>query len=247
MFVLVLGYHYTSNYSPEKVLLKRSSGWEAYVHLAKFGLKFLYKGALFSICLIILEKLLSMIVECLFDKPINILCSPLNFASIDLYPIYLIWILLSFLLADIESQGKNEKIEEKYDELSRINGLLSIVIQSVKTSSLVKISLKSKKVYVGLVDSEQFESADLDNIVVVPFKSGYRNKDTLEIIFDCDYLEVYEKKGINFDSSDLSDLKKFRCSIRVSEIESISLFDSSYYSEFQNKYPKKIYFLKRKK
>ncbi len=44
MFVLVLGYYYTDRYSPEKVLLKRSTGWEADVHLAKLGLGFLLRG-----------------------------------------------------------------------------------------------------------------------------------------------------------------------------------------------------------
>lgn len=80
--------------------------------------------------------------------------------------------------------------------------------------------------YIGLIDSEQFESADLDNVVIIPFKSGYRDKDTLTLNLDCDYIKVYQNKSIRFDvdkSNNLSELKQFRCAIRVSEIESISL------------------------
>ncbi|QIM63432.1 hypothetical protein A1D29_09130 [Pasteurellaceae bacterium Orientalotternb1] len=71
MLVLVLGYYYTSNYSPEKVLLKRSTGWEAYVHLAKFGLEFLLKGAFLFLFFVLLECIISLISECFFDKPVE--------------------------------------------------------------------------------------------------------------------------------------------------------------------------------
>lgn len=57
--ILVLGYHYTSNYLPAKVILKRGSGWEAYVHLGKYGFSFLFNGIFSFVAFLIFLKIIS--------------------------------------------------------------------------------------------------------------------------------------------------------------------------------------------
>ena len=112
-------------------------------------------------------------------------------------------------------------------------------MQVLDLHTSVKISLKSRKVYVGIIQSEQFERVDLDNVVIIPFLSGYRDKDTLRIEFDCNYVAVYEKHVIYDNEFWLDDnnlpililasdtmprFKDFRLVIRLDEIESIFLF-----------------------
>lgn len=237
LLILVLGYHYTNSYLPEKILLKRSSGWEAYVHLGKYGLQFLLQGAVVLLIvwglLFLVEGVFRQILSW-FNVELDWLLSPLLWHEVPgiegLKWFYIFALVAGFLIATSEAKSKSA---DTYPELEKISGLFAIVIRALSTQSLVKISLKSRKVYIGLIDSEQFESADLDYILIIPFQSGYRDKDTLTLKLDCDYLEVYQQHGINLiEGKNLSGLKKFRSSIRVAEIESISLFDSDYYEDF---------------
>lgn len=116
-----------------------------------------------------------------------------------------------------------------------LDGVLNIVIHAMQKDSFVKVSLKSRKVYIGFVVSEQFNNVDLENIMIIPFLSGYRDKDTLTLITNCNYMPMYEKNqflDINYkvNSDKVDDLKML---IRVDEIETISLFDPLYYEDFE--------------
>ena len=101
----------------------------------------------------------------------------------------------------------------------------------------MRLSLKSRKIYVGLIQSEQFERLDLENIVILPFLSGFRDKDSLSITFNHNYTDVYFKNQLIPTDSQLDEqcakkLDAFRVVIRVEEIESISLFDDRYFDDF---------------
>ena len=101
----------------------------------------------------------------------------------------------------------------------------------------LRLSLKSRKVYVGLVMEEQFESGDLDYVLIIPLVSGYRDKDTLDIFFDCNYVSVYEKHGLvsedELSEEKLLKLNDFRLAIKASEIESVAFFEFSVLNEFE--------------
>lgn len=101
----------------------------------------------------------------------------------------------------------------------------------------VKISLKSKKVYVGIVYREQFEQLNFDNLAIIPMISSYRDKDTPIVTFDCNYSEVYKKHQIIDKLKDFSELEKiclsdFLISIRSAEIKTISFFNIDMFDEF---------------
>lgn len=240
LMVLVLGYHYTSNYLPAKVVLKRSSGWEAYVHLGKYGLSFLFNGIFSFICLCLFLKITQIAFNLFYHLGANY--QPFDFISwmfketgfIDgVYWFYFIIFILAFIQCHRAVTLKNNNRDEIITTLKSSNSILNLVLESTQTLTPVKISLKSKKVYVGLVDGEQFEQADLDNIVIIPYFSGYRHKDLLDVRFDCNYTEVYKKLNITLDSDEsIARLRDFRTIIRLSEIESISLFNLDYYNDF---------------
>ena len=42
LLILVLGYRYTNAIPAEKIALKRSSGWEAYVRMGSHGIRFVH-------------------------------------------------------------------------------------------------------------------------------------------------------------------------------------------------------------
>lgn len=240
LVILVLGYHYTSNYLPAKVVLKRSSGWEAYVHLGKYGFFFLFNGLFTFVFFVIFTKILQVIINIPYHlgasyQPIDLLSWMFKQVSYvgDVHCFYIIIFIFSFIQCNHSVKEKNKNKKEILESLKGSNSILNLILDATQTLTPIKISLKSKKVYVGLIDSEQFEHADLDNIAMIPYLSGYRHKDFLDIHFDCNYSMVYEKHGISPETQEGQDqLRHFRIVIRVAEIESISLFDPQYHDDF---------------
>lgn len=133
---------------------------------------------------------------------------------------------------------KQAEMDNWTSQLRSLDAILDIIIYASSEIKPVKISLKSRKVYVGVIVSEQFEHIDADNIVIIPYLSGHREKDTLVVNFDHNYLEVYKKNNNNHqpetDNTFAVDMKEFKCVIRLNEVESISLFDFKYYQDFHH-------------
>lgn len=129
---------------------------------------------------------------------------------------------------------KKEK-ESLLKQLKNQDGLLWIALEAMEKNTTVKISLKSKKIYVGMVHGEQFERMDFDNLIILPYLSGYRDKDTLKVKFDVNYADFYHKDE-QFNSEKWYEnevVANFQLSIRVSEIESISFFDVDVFNKMQ--------------
>lgn len=240
LLVLILGYIHALAVPYERVKLKRSEGWEAYVYLAKHGLFFLTAAITIVIAALffcfIIELALAQIDKTLY---LNYAYKEINFSEINLNnicviaAIVVISLFISFKIA-IRKTGQNS-----LDMLRKEDSMLNVVIESMIESRTIKVSLKSRKVYVGLVQTEQFDRADLDNIVIIPFMSGYRDDSKLRIEFDCNYIKVYQKNQIldvdNLSEQQMQNLDKFRLVIRMEEVESISLFDANYYEQFEFK------------
>lgn len=238
--ILVLGYYHVEKIPTEKAKLKRGNNWEAYVILAKHGIAHLLSGFYYLMVLVCFFVVLCLVVWWLLSKisiipPINIF---IHFLLLIAEKPFTHWVLfaLTVLVAMVSSSYMVDKFNlNNLSKLKNQDGFLNIVLEAMENGKPVKVSLKSKKIYVGAVYHEQFEQLDLDNLVIVPYLSGYRDKDTLKIIFDCNYTEVYGKYGVqeitsNPNSYHLSD---FRLNIKVSEIESISLFHQEMFDDFQ--------------
>lgn len=240
LLVLILGYTHALAVPYERVKLKRSDGWEAYVYLARHGLIFLTAAITIVVAALIICFSIEFALS-LFEKTLylNYAYQDINFTKVNLNnicviaAIFAISLIINYRLA-LAKQG-----ESSLDMLRKEDSMLNVVIQSMIEFRTIKISLKSRKVYVGLVQSEQFERADLDNIVVIPFMSGYRDDSKLRIVFDCNYINVYQKNNIldinNLSEKHMQNLDKFRLVIRMEEVESISLFDANYYEQFEFK------------
>lgn len=244
VYALILGYMDASTKPAKKNELRRKVGWEAYVYLAYNGIGVIIGGIfiylLFYIGLWILSWLLGVVASFIFSVNFNLLSwlneIISNIRYFDNNPILfhaLVVALLSWLIC--EGQKKPLTSEDDYKALMGLDGVLNIVIHAMKADSLVKVSLQSRKVYIGFVVSEQFNNVDLENIMILPFISGYREKDTLNLDANCNYMPMYEKNGFldensSVDPKKVDDLKML---IRVDQIETISLFNPLYYEDFE--------------
>lgn len=251
MLILVVGYHYARSLPSEKVNLKRSAGWETYVYLGFHGLRFLVMALVIAIILWIV----AFLVLNFFDWVCNWVCNNLSkvcnlsvriwlqrkvtfilFDDIQVYHVLVAvfaWALCQSEIKDKEKQGNTLIVEN----IRNYDGLLRLVIEAASMQKPLRLSLKSRKVYVGLVMEEQFESGDLDYVLIIPLVSGYRDKDTLDIFFDCNYVSVYEKHGLvsedELSEEKLLKLNDFRLAIKASEIESVAFFEFSVLNEFE--------------
>ena len=241
LLILVLGYRYAESVPYEKVKLKRSDGWEAYVYLAKHGLVFI------TIAAIIVAAILLIFfgIEYFLSKNDLTLYLDKTYENISLTKktnnnigVFAAIVPISFFVCSRVALWK--KSDNWRPILKKEDSILNLVIEAMDEVKEVKVSLTSRKIYVGLIQSEQFESADLDNIVIIPYMSGYRDKDKLRLEFDCNYISVYRKNGLipgepteNLNKKHMENLNSFKLVIRMDEVESISLFDPSYYKQFE--------------
>ena len=258
LLILTLGYTYAVSVPSEHNKLKRSDGWESYVYLASHGLTLLIVTTLKTLVATIGDLLLLKALECILAKNgrtlylndfFEFLIST-NFLEINAVTIFIMSFMGIFVAHECyEKIIRNQDSIKHLDQLRKEDSVLNIVIEAMLELKTVKISLKSGKIYVGLVQSEQFETLDLDTIVIIPFISGYRD-DKLRIIFDCDYLSVYRQNGILpsdnvLNKEHLKNLDSFRLAMKMDEVESISLFSAKYYRQF--KFKKSDFFTKLKK
>lgn len=244
--ILVLGYHYVNQAPAERATLKRGNNWEVYAILLKHGLFYMLFGALLTLGIFVFLIVGFLVIQ--QKNNVNVLIYIPYFADVKNFPYFWqmatsIFATSAFLLGWCslkirEYRSKDYwqlKNKELLQQLKNQDGLLSIALEAMEKSIPVKISLKSKKIYVGVIYSEQFEQMDFDNLIIIPYLSGYRDKDILRVVFDVNYTEFYTKKGLFNDEAVYKDklLAEFRLSIRVSEIESISFFDKDAFDEMQ--------------
>lgn len=118
--------------------------------------------------------------------------------------------------------GKDSKILLMYD-LLKDSPLDAELCQSYINNEPVLISLSSRKVYVGVATSlgEPNESEGMDQeISIAPLMSGYREPQTLNVVFDTYYENVSAGNDL-------------MVTIRQELIDSVSKFDFDVYQAFQ--------------
>lgn len=247
LFILVLGWRYTEAIPAERAALKRSNNWEGYVRLARHGLILTFWGILLYAFLFVIGLVALMLVSLIFRLfgISDVFTSVAVIFRSEILGIginELVILLLSFAYCEVQiKQVKQRDKTFQLDTLKQQDAVLNLIIEAVQQQKLVKVSLKSRKVYIGIISDEQFERLDLDNLTLIPFYSGHRDKDALQLVLDSDYLAVYEKYGIYDEKTEeistekVSKLEDFRLVIRLNEVESISFFETDYYfSDFND-------------
>lgn len=143
--------------------------------------------------------------------------------------------IMTLIIAILITEGinlvidKNKAIETAIKNVG--NEIELIFLNSFIDRSLVLISLKSDKVYIGWVKELPIPSIS-NHIRVIPAISGYRN-DSKEVEFTTHYLSVYADFVNNGHVNRVQDLN-FDVVINLSEVVSVSNFDLEMYQKFNN-------------
>lgn len=128
------------------------------------------------------------------------------------------------------------KVENEIDRVIDAKGdpLELILRKSLTETKPVLISVKSGKVYVGLVTYNSSPAVSVESMKIFPVRSGYRDVNTKTVEFTTDYDAVLNK--ILADDSTVAgvDLSDFEIVIPFREIESMTVFDPTVYNLFSN-------------
>jgi hypothetical protein len=104
------------------------------------------------------------------------------------------------------------------------NHLLRLLHTASSEEKPIAIVLDNLKVYIGTVAAAPNLEPHDTYLAITPFYSGYRDRETLELVLTVDYLSVYENKQLNADD--------FRVVVPVTAIKMASLFDQAAYPAF---------------
>lgn len=105
------------------------------------------------------------------------------------------------------------------------NHLLRLLHRAANEERTVSVTLDNRKVYIGLLAAAPNLESHETFFSLTPFLSGYRDKDTLELVFTTDYLHVYEKGSLDVDDCNVA--------LPIASVRSASLFDHTVYDDFR--------------
>ncbi|MEI9613177.1 hypothetical protein [Atlantibacter hermannii] len=243
--VLVCGYLYINSHIPSKILFKKSTGWQSYFQVALKGSIYL----IMAFTLLLIGWVLIFFVMQILSIPHYFFPGWPEFTfAYDLWGFHIAGIGMPFIalvgMTIAISLGESKQAEKQlknpdhrrnlFAQIAQSSPVEGVLLESLNSQQqlLVSITLKSRKVYIGMVHEARLEEHDTDTVVIIPFLSGYRHKDTLSFVEEVNYADHFKECGITFTSKPIS-LSQYRHVIPRDQIESISLFNSAMYAHFQ--------------
>ncbi|VEA68484.1 Uncharacterised protein [Serratia rubidaea] len=243
VIVLVCGYNYTKCHLPSRYKQNKAVGWNAYFDVALKGGEFLISGFLMACTLVVI--IFSVMFVLNIPAYLGANYEKFSFAN-DLLRFRIFGlsafsslilgctVIMSTLKASeaVKNAQDPQKQADIFREIAAHSAVENILLESIEKGLLLLVTLKSRKVYVGMIDEARFNQLDTNTLVLIPFMSGYRHKDTLTFCVEHNYVDHYQSQGITLTSDPLS-VYQFRHVLPFDQIESFSLFNVDTYEIFQ--------------
>ena len=139
---------------------------------------------------------------------------------------FLLGILLPFPLNLFYSAEKATK-----DVATHGGDIIELLInESLGRSLPIHLSLRSGKCYIGYAIKSHFTGHRDSDVALLPVASGYRDKDTHELVITTSYSSIIREFSIERAEREIND---FRIIIPRAEIVSVRYFDSRVFDRFQ--------------
>lgn len=232
MVLMVCGYWYTSRDMSSRLKIKRSFGWDVYFLIALYGCIFVVQGVVATglVWLLLLAASAinnSLALSAYLHARWHVDFMTWSFLGIQA-PV-VIMLAFAVLFCVYRSNAGSARLtagsrKELYQRLSRSNGIEQLLLHCMEEGELAWVTLKSRRIYIGMIHAATFEYPSTANIVLIPMLSGYRDSRTLNLAIEHNYSRWYHQHEISFVSKPKSALE-FRKVLMVDQIESLSLFD----------------------
>ena len=236
MVLMVCGYWYASRDLSTRFKIKRSFGWDVYFLVALYGCIFVLQGVIATgliwLVLFGISTLLNVLPKLAGSHHYDWQMEFMNwsFLGIQAPVVVMLTFAVAFCIyrsswsgsARLNSSGR----KKLYKKLSRANGVEGLLFQCMEEGELAWVTLKSRRIYIGMIHTAAYENTSTSNIVLIPMLSGYRDGKTLNLCIEHNYSKWYTEHGITLDSEPKSAMA-FRKVILLDQIESLSLFDAA--------------------
>ncbi|KTS19072.1 hypothetical protein RSA31_03825 [Pantoea dispersa] len=232
MVLMVCGYWYTSRDMSSRLKIKRSFGWDVYFLIALYGCIFVVQGVVATGLVWLLLLAASAINNSLAlsaDLHARWHVDFMTWSFLGIQAPVVIMLAFAVLFCVYRSNSGSARLtavsrKELYQRLSRSNGIEQLLLHCMEEGELAWVTLKSRRIYIGMIHAATFEYPSTANIVLIPMLSGYRDSRTLNLAIEHNYSRWYHQHEISFVSKPKSALE-FRKVLMVDQIESLSLFD----------------------
>lgn len=232
MVLMVCGYWYTSRDMSSRLKIKRSFGWDVYFLIALYGCIFVVQGVVATGLVWLLLLAASAINNSLAlsaDLHARWHVDFMTWSFLGIQAPVVIMLAFAVLFCVYRSNAGSARLtagsrKELYQRLSRSNGIEQLLLHCMEEGELAWVTLKSRRIYIGMIHAATFEYPSTANIVLIPMLSGYRDSRTLNLAVEHNYSRWYHQHDISFVSTPKSALE-FRKVLMVDQIESLSLFD----------------------
>lgn len=236
MVLMVCGYWYSSRDLSTRFKFKRTFGWDVYFLVALYGCIFVLQGIIATGILWLILLIASVTMNALpawfgpEEHRLQMVFMNWSFLGIQAPVVIMLAFAIFFCLyrsnwamsARLDSKGRLSL----YKELASANSLEGLLYQCMESGQLVWLTLKSQRIYIGMVHAATFDASNASNIVIIPMLSGYRNSKTGDFVVEHNYSAWYADHDITLTSDPQSALD-FRKVILLEQVESFSLFDPS--------------------
>ncbi|WP_034947981.1 hypothetical protein [Erwinia oleae] len=236
MVLMVCGYWYTSRDLTTRFKIKRSFGWDVYFLVALYGCIFVLQGVIATGIVWILLLAASAVMNAVpalgegvhYHWQIEFMTW--SFLGIQAPVVVMLSFAIVFCVyrsnwsgsAKLSSEGR----KKLYKNLTRANGVEGLLYQCMEEGELAWVTLKSRRIYIGMIHTAHYELPSTANLVLIPMLSGYRDGETLNLHIEHNYSKYYAEHGITLDSEPKSAMA-FRKVIMLDQVESLSLFDAA--------------------
>ncbi len=143
-----------------------------------------------------------------------------------------IWVMffLSIALPSIFNQIRDEENDYRRFLLQKGNTIDILIYYSFLNSELLQITLRNRKVYIGVISHVEFSDRENSIVTILPFYSGYRDKDTHEFTPTTNYRPIIQK--LFTASTSMDNDEEFNVSFPKLDIIVIRQFDEQIYENF---------------
>lgn len=209
------GYLFLTRYARTRDRISRQSGYHVAFQSAAVGLLLF---AFSRTGILILNEYAPIIGE-LWKRAIDV-----DYSGTATLSVLLGWFVPPIVNTPIDRlAARRESARDAGDHI----GL--VVDEALSRRSMIAVTMAGGKVYVGVPLARTFFArGDGGDLVLVPFYSGYRDKDTHELRLAVNYAKVMEEEH---RSGDL-DLREYRVAMPMSEVVSAQPFNRQSYDEF---------------
>ncbi|MBV8047028.1 MAG: hypothetical protein JO171_07750 [Paludibacterium sp.] len=222
LIIVISGHLFVDRRPLSRFKQAKSSGWDAYFHVGAWGTLFAVISALFIAIGMGLAHQFGYSPHRILPELSLVLAQVIQPGHLALF----CWATLTCLLGLIFGLLANSEkhIKRAVAEITLTDELDHIFYVAVAQERLIQVTTKSRKIYIGFATT-QITNDDFSRreyTAILPFASGYRDKDTLKIQLVNDYHGFYNRTG--------EDLSQYKVVIPVAEISCVAFFDHAAYS-----------------